>query len=218
MNNKISEAVVRRLPGYCRHLEQLLKEGKQQISSQELGEIMGVTASQIRQDINSIGGMGRQGYGYPIQELRDYIADILDIRRKHTMVILGAGNMGRAVARSDLFAASGFKCVGIFDNSPAKIGWEIGGLTVQDEAELESFLRENPVDIAVITLPMANAQSNAERAAAAGIRGFWNFAPVDLHLPEGCQVVNVHLSDGLDVLSYHLHKEEEENPSQKRAD
>jgi len=204
MAGYVSEAVIKRLPAYYRHLKELEREGVTQISSQGLGERMAFTASQIRQDINCFGGFGRQGYGYNVSELREHIGHIMGVDQSHKMVILGAGNIGRAVALSDSFPSNGFETVAIFDSHPSKIGIQVGGLTVQDSAGLKRYLDENPVDIVVLALPVGCAQEMADLACECGVRGFWNFAPLDLKLPREASVVNVHLDEGLEVLSFRM--------------
>ena len=205
MAGYVSEAVIKRLPAYYRHLKELEQEGVNQISSQGLGERMGFTASQIRQDINCFGGFGRQGYGYHVSELRMHIGRIMGVDQKHRMIIVGAGNIGSAVALADSFPRNGFETVAIFDSSERKIGTEIGTLKVQDIAELERYLTENAVEIAVLALPVSCAQEMADRLYACGIRGFWNFAPLDVKLPRDAATFNVHLDEGLQVLSYRMH-------------
>lgn len=208
MAGYVSEAVIKRLPAYYRHLKELEQEGVVQISSQGLGERMGFTASQIRQDINCFGGFGRQGYGYHVAELRMHIGQIMGVDQTHRMIIVGAGNIGTAVALADSFPRNGFKTVALFDSSEAKIGTKIGELTVQDVGSLKRYLDEHAVDIAVLALPVGCAQNVANQLYEYGVRGFWNFAPVDLKLPRDAAMVNVHLDEGLQVLSYRmLHNE-----------
>lgn len=208
MAGYVSEAVIKRLPAYYRHLKELEQEGVVQISSQGLGERMGFTASQIRQDINCFGGFGRQGYGYHVAELRMHIGQIMGVDQTHRMIIVGSGNIGTAVALADSFPRNGFETVALFDNSEAKIGTKIGELTVQDVGSLKRYLDEHAVDIAVLALPVGCAQSVANQLYEYGVRGFWNFAPVDLKLPRDAAMVNVHLDEGLQVLSYRmLHNE-----------
>ena len=207
MAGYVSEAVIKRLPAYYRHLKELEEEGVHQISSQGLGNRMHLTASQIRQDINCFGGFGRQGYGYSVSGLREHIGHILGVDRTHRMIIVGAGNIGRAVALSDSFPANGFETVALFDSDPGKIGMAVGGLMVQDVAELKRYLDENTVDIAVLAVPVSHAQRMADALCAHGVKGFWNFAPLDLKLPEGPSVVNVHLDEGLEILSFRMLRE-----------
>jgi len=204
MAGYVSEAVIRRLPGYYRHLRELEAEGVRQISSQGLGTRMGLTASQIRQDINCFGGFGRQGYGYSVPELREHIGKILGVDQVHRMLIVGAGNIGRAIARSDSFSDNGFRTVAIFDNDPHKIGLSIGNVTVSDMADLEGYLSQNSVDIAMLAVPAAKAQGVADLLYACGIRAFWNFVPLDLKLPADVSVVNVHIEEGLEILSFKM--------------
>ena len=204
MAGHVSEAVIRRLPGYYRHLRELEADGVTQISSQELGRRMQQTPSQIRQDINCFGGFGRQGYGYKVTELKERIGEILGLDKQHKMIILGAGSIGSAVARYPSFSREGFETIAIFDVSPAKIGTEICGVTVRDMEDLEEFLSQQQVDIAVLALPAGVAQDNLDRLDEAGVRGVWNFAPTDLNHSEHMTVVNVHLSDSLQILSYKM--------------
>lgn len=204
MAGYVSEAVIKRLPAYYRHLKELERDGVVQISSQGLGERMGLTASQIRQDINCFGGFGRQGYGYGVTDLRTHIGHIMGVDEKHNMIILGAGNIGRAVALADSFPQNGFETIAIFDTSADCVGMQLGGLTVQDTANLERYLEENTVDIAVLALPKSCAQQMADLLYSCGIRGFWNFAPLDLKLHRDASVVNVHLDEGLEVLSFRM--------------
>ena len=208
MAGYVSEAVIRRLPGYYRHLRELELEGIRQISSQGLGERMKLTASQIRQDINCFGGFGRQGYGYSVSELREHIGKILGVDHVHQMIILGAGNIGRAVALSDSFPSNGFDTVAIFDADPEKIGTKIGLITIQDVATLGEFLATHTVDIAVLAVPISKAQQVTDRLCENGVRAIWNFVPMDLKLPPNVTVVSVHLEEGLEILSFKMkHKE-----------
>ena len=204
MAGYVSEAVIRRLPGYYRHLRELEAEGVRQISSQGLGERMKLTASQIRQDINCFGGFGRQGYGYSVPELREHIGMILGVDRVHKMVILGAGNIGRAVALSDSFPTNGFQTLAIFDADPRKIGTTIGAIPVQDVETLSGFLASHTVDIAVLAVPIERAQKLADSLHQNGVNAIWNFVPIDLKLPPQVTVVNVHLEEGLEILSFKM--------------
>jgi len=204
MARYVSQAVIRRLPGYYRHLKELEREGISQISSQELGKRMDLTPSQIRQDINCFGGFGRQGFGYAVAVLREHIGMILGIDREQTLLVVGAGNIGRAVALSDSFPLSGFRVAAIFDNDPQKIGKEIGSIKVQDTAHIALYISENHTDICVIAVPGNKAQAVAEELYQTGLRAFWNFAPTDLKLPGDSMLVNVHLEEGLQILSYRM--------------
>ena len=207
--HKISDAVIRRLPGYYRYLRELEKIGITRISSQELGVRMGLTASQIRQDINCFGTLGQQGYGYNVSDLRAHIGSILGLDTQHKMVIVGAGNIGQAVAWYPGFASRGFEPVAMFDIKPELIGTTIRDVPVYDIAQLHDFLAENPVSIGVIATPAQFAQQAAQQLVEGGVRAIWNFAPRDLKVPEHVVINNVHLTDSLLVLSYRLHQMEQ---------
>ena len=165
---------------------------------------MQLTPSQIRQDINCFGGFGRQGYGYQVTELKRHIGEILGLHEPHRIIIIGAGNIGSAVARYPAFVQEGFETLALFDVSPERIDTEVGGIPVHGMDELESFLRDNAVNMAVIATPAACAQETLGRLYEAGIRAVWNFAPIDLRHPDNMAVVNVHLSDSLQILSYKM--------------
>ena len=206
--SRVSDAVVRRLPMYYRHLRDLEKAGVVRISSQELGERMNLTASQIRQDINCFGGFGQQGYGYHVSNLKERIAEILGLRHDYHVIIVGAGNIGRAVANYAGFDKEGFHIQAMFDVSPALVGVDVHGVLVQPIEKLQAWLDAHKVDIAVLSVPKAFAQDTADMLVAGGVRAIWNFAPVDLALPEGVAVNNVHLSDSLHILSYRMNEKE----------
>lgn len=205
---EISQAVITRLPRYLRFLGELKDEGVERISSQELSVLMQVTASQIRQDLNHFGGFGQQGYGYNVQNLYEEIGNILGINKEHKLVIVGAGNLGQALANYMNFEKRGFLIRGLFDKNPAVVGKSVRNMTVQPMEELENFIKEQNVDIAVLTLPKTEATAVADRLAACGIKGIWNFAHVDLDMPNGIIVENVHLSDSLMKLSYNISRQE----------
>ena len=204
MANHVSEAVLRRLPRYYRYLKELEQENVLQISSHELAQRMELTASQIRQDINCSGGEGRQGFGYSVPQLRRHIGSVLGIQNTQNMIIIGAGNIGRAVAHSDSFRESNFNTTAIFDVDNAKIGQKIGALTVLDYQDVADFIKRHPVRIAVLAIPFANAQPVVDRLYELGIKAFWNFVPTDLTIPDDATVVSVHLEEGLQILSYKI--------------
>lgn len=204
MPGYVSDAVIRRLPGYYRHLRELEASGVMQISSQELGRRMQLTPSQIRQDINCFGGFGRQGYGYRVSELKEHIGEILGLDKQHSLIILGAGSIGTAVAHYPTFSREGFRTLAMFDIAPEKIGTRMNDVPVLPMADLETFLAQHPVDIAVLAVPAASAQASVDRLHAGGVRAVWNFAPTDLNHPDDMIVVNVHLSDSLQILSYRI--------------
>ena len=209
---EISQAVIGRLPRYFRYLGELKDEGVERISSQELSELMKVTASQIRQDFNNFGGFGQQGYGYNVEFLYNEIGKILGLDKKHNFIIVGAGNLGRALGNYMNFEHRGFIFRGMFDRNPELIGKDVRGIKVMPMEELESFVRENDIDIAVLTIPKTGAVEVADKLAHNGIRAIWNFAHVDLNLPKEIQVENVHLSDSLMKLSYNINRYMQENP------
>lgn len=198
----ISQAVIARLPRYYRYLGDLKDSGVERISSQDLSRLMKVTASKIRQDFNNFGGFGQQGYGYNVEYLYNEIAKILGLNEKHNLVIIGAGNLGQALANYMNFERRGFIVRGIFDNNPALCGKEIRGIRVQHIDTLEPFIRENSIDIAVLTIPKESAVRTAELLAGCNVKAIWNFAHVDLNVPDNIVVENVHLSDSLMKLSY----------------
>ena len=201
---EISQAVIGRLPRYLRYLGELKDEGIERVSSQELSEIMQVTASQIRQDLNTFGGFGQQGYGYNVNFLHEEIRKILGLDKAHRLILVGAGNLGQALVNYTNFERRGFMFCGVFDKDPKVCGKEIRGLLVRPMEEMDSFVRKNGIDIAVLAIPKSSAVEVAGQLAACGIRGIWNFAHVDLKVPAHIQVENVHLSDSLMKLSYNL--------------
>lgn len=200
----ISMAVIRRLPKYYRYLGELLNKGIARISSQELSTLTGFTASQIRQDLNNFGGFGQQGYGYNVSELYRELGKILGLDKVYNAVIAGAGNLGQAVANYRGFEDAGFKVLSLFDKNPKIIGLKIRDIEIRDVDLMENFIKENNVEIGIITTPKENAQDIANTYAKSGLRGIWNFAPADLKVPENIVVENVHLNESLFILSYFL--------------
>jgi redox-sensing transcriptional repressor len=198
----ISQAVVSRLPRYYRYLGDLKDSGIERISSQDLSKLMKVTASQIRQDFNNFGGFGQQGYGYNVEYLYNEIAKILGLNEKHNLIIVGAGNLGRALANYMNFERRGFIVKGIFDQNESLFGTEIRDIPVQPMENIEGFVKENNIDIAVLTIPKDGAVKTAEVLVKCNIKAIWNFAHVDLNVPDNVVVENVHLSDSLMKLSY----------------
>lgn len=201
---EISKAIIGRLPRYYRYLGELLEEGVERISSNELSERMHVTASKIRQDLNHFGGFGQQGYGYNVQNLHEAIAKLLGLDKKHHLIIIGAGNLGQALANYGNFQNRGFLIDGLFDQNPALKGKKIRDIPVHMMEELEPYIASHTVDIAVLAIPKSAAVRVAERLVANGIKGIWNFAHTDLEVPEGVFVENVHLSESLMQLSYRM--------------
>ena len=209
VEKKISINVIRRLPRYYRYLGELLEKGVTKISSRELSEKMHVTASQIRQDLNNFGGFGPQGSGYNVENLHTEIGTILGLNKNYKMVIVGVGNLGQAIANSTSFSKRGFKLVGLFDVNPKLMGISIQGIEVQDVDKIERFIKDNEVEIAILTMPKARVKEMAENLASWGIKGIWNFSPVDLVVPDSVQVENVHLSHSLMTLAYKINEQKD---------
>jgi redox-sensing transcriptional repressor len=209
---EISQAVIRRMPRYYRYLGELLEEGVERISSGDLSRRMNVTASQIRQDLNNFGGFGQQGYGYNVKFLYDEIGKILGLDQTHNIIVIGAGNLGQALANYVKFERLGFVIIALFDVNPALSGVTVRGIKIHMIDELETFCRENRVDIAALTMPKTKAKDIAEMVVNLGVHAIWNFAHVDLDLSEQDVVVeNVHLSDSLMQLSYNIVRNRDTN-------
>lgn len=204
----VSMAVIKRLPKYHRYLKELMRNEVDRISSKELGEKIGFTASQIRQDLNNFGDFGQQGYGYNVKELYNQISLILGLDRDYKAVIVGAGNIGQAIANYSRFSEMGLSVVSIFDANPRLVGIKIRDIEIQEIDALQDYLDENHVDVGIICVPRKNAQKVCDTMISAGIKGIWNFAPVDLHVPKDVKVENVHLSESFLTLVY-LMKEDE---------
>ena len=202
-NRGISQAVIRRLPRYYRYLGELIEQGVERISSNELSKRMKVTASQIRQDLNNFGGFGQQGYGYNVKYLYSEIGKILGLEQDHNIIIIGAGNLGRALANYASFEKRGFILKGLFDINP-----ELDGQMMD---ELPKFVDENSIDIAALTIPKDESIKVAKFLADHNVHGIWNFAHTDLNLPESVIVENVHLSESLMRLSYNICRYKEEH-------
>ncbi|WP_313757971.1 redox-sensing transcriptional repressor Rex [Tissierella sp.] len=203
-DSRVSITVIRRLPKYYRYLGDLLNKGINRISSQELSKMTGFTASQIRQDLNNFGGFGQQGYGYNVEELHNQLAKILGLETIYKAVIAGAGNLGQAIANYKGFEDAGFKVLSLFDKNPKLIGLRIRDIEIRDVDTMVDFIKENNVDIGIITSPKDNAQEIADAFIKAGVKGIWNFAPIDLNVPEDMIVENVRLNESLFTLSYFL--------------
>ncbi len=200
--NKISMAVIRRLPKYHRYLKDLLDRDITRISSKELSDIIGFTASQIRQDLNNFGGFGQQGYGYNVEELYHEIGKILGVDRGYNTIIIGAGNLGQALANYSNFEKVGFHVKALFDINPRLIGITLRDVEIKDIDVLEEFVNQNNINLAVICTNKDNAQDVADKIVNCGINAIWNFAPTDLRVPENVIVENVHLIESLLTLTY----------------
>lgn len=206
---KISSAVIKRLPRYYRHLGELLEQGVERISSGELSSRMKVTASQIRQDLNHFGGFGQQGYGYNVQYLYTEIGKILGLDKKHNVIIIGAGNIGRAIANYTNFEKRGFVIIGIFDVNPDIIGTKLKNIEIRNLEEIEEFAKKNEIEIAAIAVPKSEALNVADRLVKVGVKALWNFAHTDLNVPDDVIVESVHLSECLMRISYKLANKDE---------
>ena len=211
----IPDAVKKRLPRYHRYLGDLLREGRGRISSKELSEMMNVTASQIRQDLNCFGGFGQQGYGYNIKYLHGKISELLGTEEGYKAIIVGAGNLGKALAATHMFERRGIERVAMFDVDGGKIGTSIYGLPVLDTKDLFEFCKSEGIDIGVLTVPKEAAYEVALTMSRAGVKGIWNFANMELHLPDEETIVeNIHLGDSLLSLCYEIKTQSEEKDNQ----
>ena len=209
---EISQAVIRRMPRYYRYLGELLEDGVERISSNDLSKRMNVTASQIRQDLNNFGGFGQQGYGYNVKFLYEEIGKILGLNQKHNIIVIGAGNLGQALANYVKFEKLGFVITALFDVNPALEGVTVRGIKIHMLDELDDYCKDHVVDIAALTMPKEKADAIANRLVNLGIQAIWNFAHVDLDLIDKDVVVeNVHLSDSLMQLSYNIVKNKQNN-------
>ena len=201
----VSDAVIRRLPRYYRYLDDLHGKGVVRISSSSLGAKMGITASQIRQDLSCFGEFGQQGYGYNVEELRAEIGHILGVDNHHRIIVVGVGNLGHALMQNFRFSDIGFTLEAAFDISPELIGTQVAGVPVLDLAQLDQYIQDSKPDVAVLTVPQSVAQSTADRLVALGVRGFWNFTNVELTSDsQNVRIEDVHFADSLLTLSYRI--------------
>jgi len=207
-DKKISTAVIQRLPRYYRYLGDLLDKDITRISSKELASRMGITASQIRQDLNNFGSFGQQGYGYNVALLYHEIRQILGLDKSYKLALIGAGNFGQALVNYRGFAKRGYSFIALFDSSPDVIGKELGGMSVMNTDLLPDFLSKNHVDIAVIALPGQAVGQFIDILAKSDVKGVWNFSGSDLTVPDNLTVENVRLADSLMTLSYKISKDE----------
>ena len=208
---EISKAVIKRLPRYYRYLGEILESGVERISSSELSSRMKVTASQIRQDLNNFGGFGQQGYGYNVKYLYEEIGKILGVDKQHNMIIVGGGNLGQALANYVAFEKNGFVIKGIFDVNPVLKGLSVRGIQIHMLEDLREFIQKEAIQIAALTLPKSKAEEMTELLVRYGVKAIWNFAHVDLQVPEDVLVENVHLSESLMQLSYNITRYEKEH-------
>ena len=208
---KISNAVIKRLPRYRRYLKELRKKGVDKISSNEFSTLIGYTASQIRQDLNNFGGFGQQGYGYSVDGLYHEISAILGLDKQYKMVVVGAGNLGQAIVNHTYYYKSGFIVSAIFEVNPKLIGLKINDIEVMDYENIVEYVEENEIDIGIICTTMDAAQEVADKLCFAGVKGLWNFAPVDIETPGHVAIENVHLTDSRYSLAYHINGAQEHN-------
>ncbi len=206
-NARISNAVIRRLPRYRRYLADLQKKGVTKISSGEFSRLIGYTASQIRQDFNNFGEFGQQGYGYNVEDLHGEISDILGLNQEYKMVIVGGGNLGQAIANYTYYYKAGFKVYGIFEINPKLVGLKINDIDVMDYEDLVGYIEKNRIDIGIICTTKDSAQDVADKLCLSGVKGIWNFTPVDLKVSDQVALEQVHLSESLYSLAYHMNKE-----------
>ena len=210
--DEVSPAVIKRLPRYFRYLRELLRSDILRISSGELSKMMHVTASQIRQDLNCFGGFGQQGYGYNVKYLYGKISEILGVTKGFNAIIVGTGNLGRALASSPIFEKRGVRLTALFDVNPDVIGTTVSGHQVLPMGEIDRYMSDNQVDIAVLTIPKEVVRETAEKLASLGIRGLWNFASREIELPQyDVMIENVHMGDSLMTLCYELNQHSGEN-------
>ena len=207
---KVSNAIIRRLPRYRRYLGQLQVKGIKKISSGELSELIGYTASQIRQDLNTFGEFGQQGYGYEVDKLYKEINKILGLDREYRTVVVGVGNLGQAITNYTYYYKIGFNIIGLFDKDPEVIGKEINDVKIMDGNLLEDYVRDNAVDIGIICVTRDNAQEVADSLIRGGVKGIWNFAPIDLDVPDDIALESVHVADSLHALSFMIKSKSEE--------
>ena len=201
----ISDAVIRRLPRYYRQLTELCGRGVVRISSHSLGQEMNITASQIRQDFSCFGEFGQQGYGYNVEELRTAIGHILGVDKDHHLIMIGVGNLGRALLQNFRFSQTGFTVDAAFDVAPSVIGTVVNGVSIYSMDTLEEYIRSHNIDVVVLTIPQAVAQETASRLIQLGIHGFWNFTNVELSSPNpDVKFENIHFADSLLTLSYRI--------------
>ncbi len=209
MEKKVSSSVINRLPRYYRYLTDLEANGIDRISSKELSRKMGLTASQIRQDLNCFGGFGQQGYGYNVKHLYNEIAGILGLGSRYKAILVGAGNMGQALIQNITFEKRGFSLIGVFDNDPKKIGTEIKDFTIMDFAEVAGFIEKNQPTMAIISTPRIAANQVAGELIKLGIKAFLNFTSAEITSSDDVVVENIHLSDGLMRLCYKISAQNE---------
>lgn len=209
----IPQGVVSRLPMYYRYLTELNQQGTLRVSSSQLGEALNITAAQIRSDLSYFGSFGQQGYGYRVEDLLKAITRILGLDNEYHMVLVGAGNLGKAVASYENFKRRGFQIKAIFDANPLLEGNYLSGCIIQPVGKLEEYLADNPVDIGIIATPREASQQVCDRFVAGGVKGVWNFSPIHLQAPEDVIVEHMHLTDSLLKLSFRIREQADRQES-----
>lgn len=202
--DKIPDIIIGRLPVYLRALQRMAENGMKTTSSQELGEHVGISAAQIRKDISQFGEFGKQGTGYSISFLIDKLREILNVNRMWDVAIVGAGDMGHALARYQGFTNRGFRVVMIFDNDPSKVGQKVGEFTIEDTAKLVDRIRSSKVKMAMMTVPASTAQAVADKLVQAGIKAILNYAPISITVPDNVHVQYIDPSTHLQRMTYYL--------------
>ena len=203
----VSIQVIRRLPRYYRYLSELESQGVEKISSTKLASVMSSTASQIRQDLNCFGGFGQQGYGYSVAGLREEIGRILGLDNPHNMILIGAGNLGRAIATHLNFEQLGFKLTAIFEKNEKLIGTMLRGIKVMPDEAIDAYIKENNVETAILAMPKDAVKNVIDKLYDCGIRSYWNFSHFDIAKQYDDVIVeNVHLSDSLMTLCYMMNQ------------
>lgn len=201
---EIPEVVIERLPQYYRLVSRLEAEGRSVVSSQDLGEDLGVTSAQLRKDLSYFGKFGKQGRGYSVPRLAEELRKILGLDRRWSMVVVGIGRLGLAISSYPRFAEQGFDIVGAYDSDPTAVGTKVGELTVRDVANLDADLRARPVDIGIVTVPAEAAQSVVDRLVRAGVHAILNYAPSRVQVPEGVELKQINPVLSLQSMTYHL--------------
>ncbi len=203
-SKKVSMTVVKRLPRYYQYLKDLSDRDVEKISSKELADLMGLTASQIRQDLNSFGAYGQQGYGYPVDELKNAVKEILGLTKPYNCIIIGSGNLGMAISHYERFRNEGIHILAMFDNNRKLIGMNTGSIPIYHTDDLENFVSENAIDICILAIPREAGQEMVNRVCAMGIKAILNFVPLDLTVPDDVVVENVNITDSLYTLTFLL--------------
>ena len=208
-DNGVSLSVIKRLPKYYRYLESINDKGIVRVSSKELSEITGLTASQIRQDLNHYGCFGQQGYGYNVRDLMDELSKIIGVDKEYKMVLIGYGNIGHALYQYESFKTLGYKFSAVFDKEPNKNA--SSDLKIEDIDNLATYLKNNKVDIGIIATPKEASQEICDILCDGDVRGIWNFSPVDLKTKNGVVLENVHLDESLFTLTYFINSPQDYN-------